>query len=89
VLSLSHLPAPPSGFVYQAWLLHDGVWISLGTALPDAGGRARIVAEDQAIAFPPEALRLTLEPRSGSAAPQGRTILAWPAEKGGPPSGGG
>jgi hypothetical protein len=44
VLSLSHLPAPPAGFVYQAWLLREGVWISLGTAVPDAQGKARIVA---------------------------------------------
>jgi RNA polymerase sigma factor (sigma-70 family) len=90
VLSLSHLPAPPSGFVYQAWLLHDGAWISLGTALPDVDGKARIVAEDDAIAFPPEALRLTLEPKSGSATPLGRTVLAWPADKAAPspPSGG-
>ncbi|HTF33613.1 MAG TPA: sigma-70 family RNA polymerase sigma factor [Myxococcota bacterium] len=89
VLSLSHLPAPPTGFVYQAWLLHEGVWISLGTVLPDADGKARIVAEEEAVAFPPEALRLTLEPSSGSPAPLGRTILAWPADKAGPPSGGG
>jgi RNA polymerase sigma-70 factor (ECF subfamily) len=85
VLSLSHLPAAPQDFVYQAWLLHDGVWISLGTAVPDADGKARIVAEKDAIALPLEALRVTLEPRSGSAAPLGTTILAWPAAKTAPP----
>jgi RNA polymerase sigma-70 factor (ECF subfamily) len=79
VLSLSHLPAPPSGFVYQAWLLHEGLWISLGTALPDASGKARIVAEQPAVASPPEALRVTLEPAPGSSQPQGRTVIAWPA----------
>jgi len=79
VLSLSHLPAPPAGFVYQAWLLREGVWISLGTAVPDAEGRARIVAKLDAIAFPPEALRVTLEPASGSAKPQGRAVVAWPS----------
>jgi RNA polymerase sigma-70 factor (ECF subfamily) len=86
VLSLSHLPAAPRGFVYQAWLLHEGVWISLGTALPDADGKARIVSEDDAIALPPEALRVTLEPGSGSAAPLGQTVLAWPAEKAAAPA---
>jgi hypothetical protein len=47
--------------------------------VPDAEGRARIVAEDNAIAFPPEALRVTLEPASGSARPQGRAVVAWPS----------
>jgi hypothetical protein len=69
-MSLSHRTAR---------LLREGVWISLGTALPDADGRARIVAEDDAIAFPPEALRVTLEPASGSAKPQGRAVVAWPS----------
>jgi RNA polymerase sigma-70 factor (ECF subfamily) len=90
VLSLSNLPTPQSGFAYQAWLLHEGAWISLGTAAPDVHGKARIVVEDDAVAFPPEALRVTLEPKSGSASPVGQTILAWPAEKAAaPPSGGG
>jgi len=86
VLSLSHLPAAPEGFVYQAWLLHDGVWISLGTAVPGADGKARIVAEGDAVALPLEALRVTLEPSPGSAAPRGATVLAGPAPA---PSGGG
>ena len=86
VLSLSHLPAPPPGFVYQAWLQHEGVWHSLGTALPDADGKARIVAEQDAVAFAPDALRVTLEPESGSKAPLGRAILTWPAEKADAPS---
>jgi RNA polymerase sigma-70 factor (ECF subfamily) len=88
VLSLSHLPAAPRGFVYEAWLLHNGAWIALGTASPDADGKARIVAENDAVALPPEALRVTLEPSSGSIAPLGRTVLAWPAEKAAPAGGG-
>jgi len=90
VLSLSHLTVPASGFVYQAWLLHDGAWVSLGTALPDVDGKARIVAQDGAVAFLPEALRVTLEPKSGSTAPRGQTVLEWPAGKAAPlPPGGG
>ena len=86
VLSLSHLPVAPQGFVYQAWLLHDGVWTSLGTVVPDADGKARIVAEGEAVALPLEALRVTLEPSPGSAAPRGTTVLAGPAPA--PPGGG-
>ena len=78
VLSLSKLPPAPAGRVYQAWLRAEGVWVSLGTAVPDAEGRARIVAEGPAFAAPAEALQVTLEPAPGGVAPGGALVLAWP-----------
>jgi len=78
VLSLSNLAPAPSGHVYQAWLRHEGVWISLGTAVPQADGRARIVAQGPPLAAPAETLQVTLEPAPGSAAPSGPLVIAWP-----------
>ena len=78
VLSLSKLPPAPAGRVYQAWLRAEGAWVSLGSAVPDAEGRARIVAEGPAFAAPAEALQVTLEPSPGGVAPGGALVLAWP-----------
>jgi RNA polymerase sigma-70 factor (ECF subfamily) len=78
VLSLSKLPPAPEGQVYQAWLRSEGSWRSLGTAVPDAEGKARIVAQGPALAAPAEALEVTLEPAPGSAAPSGPVRIAWP-----------
>jgi len=78
VLSLSKLPAAPSGRTYQAWLRHEGMWISLGTAIPDADGRARIVAQGPELAAAPDALQVTLEPEAGNRAPAGPVVIAWP-----------
>ena len=78
VLSLSKLPPPAGGRVYQAWLRYQGSWLSLGTAVPDAAGKARIVAQGPAVAAPAEALEVTIEPAGGSAAPSGPLVIAWP-----------
>ena len=78
VLSLSKLAPAPAGQVYQAWLRHEGAWVSLGVAVPDADGKARIVAQGPALAAPAEALQVTLEPALGSTAPSGPLVIAWP-----------
>jgi len=78
VLSLSNFAPAPAGQVYQAWLRHEEVWISLGTAVPGSDGKARIVAEGPALAEPPEAVQVTIEPAPGSAAPRGPLAVAWP-----------
>jgi RNA polymerase sigma-70 factor (ECF subfamily) len=78
VLSLSNLPPAPAGKLYQAWLWHEETWVPLGTALPDAGGKARIVAESPALAAAAGALQVTLEAAPGSAAPSGPLVFAWP-----------
>jgi RNA polymerase sigma-70 factor (ECF subfamily) len=78
VLSFSKLPAAPAGQAYQAWLRHEGRWISLGTAIPDADGRARIIAQGTAIAASPDALQVTIEPEPGNRVPTGPVVIAWP-----------
>jgi len=82
VLTLAHFPPAPEGHTYQAWIRHGERWVSLGTALPDATGHARIVAEGPAYASAPDELQVTLEPAAGSAAPSGPAAAAWPARSG-------
>lgn len=78
VLTLSYLPHPPEGTVYQIWARHQGLWQSLGTALPDRDGRALLIV-DQPASTAPEALQVTLEPEGGSTSPRGQVIVAWPS----------
>jgi RNA polymerase sigma-70 factor (ECF subfamily) len=77
VVTLSKFPPAPTGAIYQAWARHGERWTSLGTARPDAGGGALLIAEDPALAAPPDALEVTLEPAGGSAQPIGRVVVAW------------
>jgi len=76
VVTFSEFPPAPAGQIYQAWARHGATWTSLGTMLPDTGG-ARLIAESPALAALPDALEVTLEPRTGSAAPSGPVVVAW------------
>ena len=76
VVTFSEFPPAPAGQIYQAWARHGATWTSLGTALPGAGG-ARLIAESPALAALPDALEVTLEPRTGSAAPSGPVVVTW------------
>jgi len=62
---------------YQAWARHGATWTSLGTVRPDADGSARLIAEHPALAALPDALEVTVEPRTGGAAPSGQVVVAW------------
>src|SRR5438128_98272 len=77
VVTFSQFPPAPAGQIYQTWVRHGATWTSLGTVEPDAGGSARLIAEDPALAVPPDGLEVTLEPRTGSAAPSGSVVVAW------------
>ena len=76
-VTFSHFPPAPAGQTYQAWVRHGATWTSLGTVEPDAGGSARVIAEDPTLAALPDSLEVTLEPRAGSAAPSGPVVVAW------------
>jgi RNA polymerase sigma factor (sigma-70 family) len=76
VVTFSAFPPAPAGQIYQAWARHGATWTSLGTGSPDAGG-ARLIAESPALAALPDALEVTLEPRTGSATPSGPVVVAW------------
>ena len=77
VVTFSKFPPAPAGQTYQTWVRHGATWTSLGTVETDAGGSARLIAEDPALAVLPDGLEVTLEARTGSAAPSGRVVVAW------------
>jgi RNA polymerase sigma-70 factor (ECF subfamily) len=77
VLTFSLLPPAPEGRSYQAWMHHPDGWTSLGLVRPDAQGNARLIVEGAALAAPPDAVQLTLEPAGGSSAPSGPTVVRW------------
>src|SRR5213594_1941972 len=77
VVTFSNFPPAPAGQIYQAWARHGATWTSLGTVGPDAGGSARLIAEDPTLAALPDSLEVTLEPRTASAAPTGPVVVAW------------
>jgi RNA polymerase sigma-70 factor (ECF subfamily) len=77
VLTVDALPGLPGGRAYQAWVRHAGRWTSLGTFTPDADGGARLIAEDAALASPPDVVEITVEPAAGSPTPSGPVILLW------------
>jgi RNA polymerase sigma-70 factor (ECF subfamily) len=79
VLSTEFLPTPPSGKTYQAWARHGETWTSLGTFTTNGDGTAQVIAEDQALGTPPDAVEVTLEPTGGSQTPSGPQVLAWPS----------
>ena len=77
VVTFSKFPPAPAEQTYQTWVRHGATWTSLGTVETDAGGSARLIAEDPALAVLPDGLEVTLEARTGSAAPSGRVVVAW------------
>jgi len=81
VVTLSHFPAASPGEIDRAWALAGGRWILLGEATTDASGRARRIAEDPALAGPPLRLAVTRETGPAGAAPSGRTMVSWEADR--------
>jgi len=77
VITFSKFPPSPAGETYQVWARHGSTWISLGVVEPDASGSARLIAENDALTAPPEALQVTLEHGAGSAAPGDRVVASW------------
>jgi RNA polymerase sigma-70 factor (ECF subfamily) len=79
VLSVEALPSAPAGHTYQAWVRHGTLWTSLGEFTMRPDGTARLIAETQALASPPDEVEITLEAGGGAQAPGGPIMLAWPA----------
>src|SRR5881275_2312586 len=57
VITFSQFPPAPAGQTYQTWVRHGVTWTSLGTVEPEAGGSARLIAEDPALAALPDGSR--------------------------------
>ena len=77
VVTFSKFPPAPAGQIYQTWARHEATWTSLGSVAPDAEGSGRLISEDGALAVLPDELKVTIEPRAGSAVPRGRVVVAW------------
>jgi hypothetical protein len=77
VVTFSKFPPARAGETFQAWVRHGATWTSLGTAQLAADGSARLIAEDPALAAPPDGLEVTIEPGAGSPAPSGRVVVEW------------
>jgi len=77
VVTFSNFAAAPANTTYQVWVRHGGTWTSLGTVEPDATGSARVISEHPALGVLPDAVEVTLEPRTGSMAPGERVVVAW------------
>jgi RNA polymerase sigma-70 factor (ECF subfamily) len=77
VIALHNFSPAQSGTTYQAWTLRDGVWTSMGTAVPDARHGAVIVAEGRTYTALPDAVEVTVEPQGGSRTPSGRIVIHW------------
>jgi RNA polymerase sigma-70 factor (ECF subfamily) len=79
VLSVEALPSAPASRTYQAWVRHGTLWTSLGEFTMRPDGTARLIAENPALASPPDQVEITLEQGGGAQAPGGPVILTWPA----------
>jgi RNA polymerase sigma factor (sigma-70 family) len=77
VVTFSKFPPAPAGQIYETWARHGATWTSLGSVVPDAEGSGRLIAEEGALAALPDELKVTMEPRAGSAVPSGRVVVAW------------
>jgi RNA polymerase sigma factor (sigma-70 family) len=79
VLTFSNFSPAPSGQEYRAWARVKGHWLDLGNVRLNDAGNGRLVAENQALAEPPEEVRVTLEPTSGSSSsePSGSPVISW------------
>ena len=81
VVTLSHFPAAGPGEIDRAWASAGGRWILLGEAVPDAAGHARLIAEAPALSEPPGGSSSPAEPGRRAAAPAGRAMVAWEADR--------
>ena len=75
VLSASRLPAAPPEATYQLWLKTSAESVSAGLFVPDATGRATLVADFPKVTAPIVGAEVTVEPTGGRPAPSGPTLL--------------
>ncbi|NWG22224.1 MAG: anti-sigma factor [Chloroflexi bacterium] len=74
-LYVKHLPIPPAGMQYQAWIVSDGRTISAGTFGVNADGRAWRLTQPTEPLIVVERVFITLEPQEGSLQPSGPEYL--------------
>jgi anti-sigma-K factor RskA len=75
VFTVSNLPAPPAGRVYQVWVVTAQAPVSAGLLQLDATGRDMRVFQTPPDIAAPVAVAVTLEPEGGVPAPTGQRYL--------------
>jgi hypothetical protein len=81
VVTFSKFPPAETGETDRAWASLGGRWFLLGEAVPDAAGHARLIAEAAALASAPQRRVGAAERGAAGAAPAGRTIVEWSADR--------
>ncbi len=77
VLALHNFTPAAPGTWYQAWVLTQGEWTSMGIAQIDSAGNAVLVSEGQAFTALPVEIEVTLESHGGSPAPGGPILIHY------------
>ena len=75
VFTMTNLPLPAAGRVYQVWVVTADAPVSAGLLAPDSSGRATAFFSTPRDIPPPVAIAVTLEPAGGVNAPTGPTYL--------------
>ncbi|HZR81605.1 MAG TPA: sigma-70 family RNA polymerase sigma factor [Candidatus Binatia bacterium] len=79
VVTLSSFPRLGAGETYRVWVRHGDAWTAIADAAPDAGGDARLVIEQPALAVLPDEVQVTRESAAAGARPGGELVVRWPA----------
>ena len=69
IFTADKLPPLPAGRVYQFWVINGKVPTGAGTFTPNAQGAASLSTPVAALATPPDAFAVTIEPAGGSPTP--------------------
>lgn len=81
VVTLSKFPSASPGEVDRVWASIGGRWVLLGEAVPDAAGHARLLAEAEPLARPPDRLVVSAERGQAGGAPGETAIVIWSADR--------
>ena len=73
IVAVREMSPPPTGQVYQLWMIENGQAIPGPTFLPDEGGQATVQVPGQAAAS--QAMAITMEPDGGSDTPTTTPIM--------------
>lgn len=76
ILTVAHLPPPPSGSSYQGWVHDADGWKSLGAIAVDSTGHALVIVDIKDLGMPDQ-VEVTLETSTSGSAPGGPTIVSW------------
>jgi len=73
IVAVREMSPPPTGQVYQLWMIENGQAVPGPTFVPDAGGQATIQVPGEAATS--QAMAITMEPDGGSDTPTTTPIM--------------